>query len=172
MPAGDIILYSDVLALINATLQKPKVKLVQQTAQSLTHNTDTPLTFGTGSEVIDSRGWHNESSNTTRVTPDIPGWYLCIGLVFVEGANTVTNIGACVRLNGTVQSPRQRMPIPATTFTKSVQITNSVPCNGTTDYLELAGYQFDTTAGTPLNRNTTVGGSFASVFEVIYDRAL
>lgn len=169
MAAGDIVFYVDLQDVIDGSLQKPLVKLVQQTLQSFAHNVDTPITFGTSSEIIDTHGFHSETVNNTRVTPTVAGYYRCTGLFFVDSVSTITNYGVVVRLNGTVVAPRQRVQPSAQTFTKSVQVTTTVQVNGSTDFLDLCGYQFDTGA---VARNSVVGGSFGSTFEVEFIRGL
>lgn len=169
MAAGDRIFYADNATIIAGTLQKPICKLTQTVAQSLTHNADTVLTFSTGSELYDTHNFHSETVNNSRITPTVAGYYRCTGLVFVDVISSISNIGAVIRLNGTVQTPRARIQPLATTFNKSVQVTTILQANGSSDYFELAGYQFDTGS---VARNTAIGGTFASCLEVEFLRSL
>ncbi len=150
---GDIIYARDV--------NRPVTRLVQQAAQSLANSTDTALTFGAGSEDFDLGGWHSETTNNTRITPTIPGYYQVVGTVFLAASSAVTSCIATIAKNGTVQAPRSRMKPGANNLSGTSTVTVTLYLNGTTDYVELIGQQ---TSGGALNTN--VGGSFASVFEV------
>jgi hypothetical protein len=166
---GDITYADDINDIDDGTLSKPLVRLVQQSAQSLTDNTDTAITFGSGSEEIDTHGFHDVTTNNTRVTPTVAGYYRVTGTLFmVAGADFVT-IVATIAKNGTVQPPRKRDGPNATSSARSVTASAILSANGSTDYFELIGTQ-DNTANTA--RNTSAGGSFASVLEVEFLRSL
>lgn len=152
---------------IRDELDRPLCKLVQQVAQSLANSTDTAITFGTGSEDFDTHGFHSESTNNTRITPNVAGYYEFYGTVFVASSNASSLI-ATIAKNGTVVPPRTRLkPDAAAALTASAPVKVILSMNGTTDYCELFGQQ--TTAGA---LNTNVGGSFASVFGCIFLRSL
>jgi hypothetical protein len=167
--AGDPVYATDVDTLADQTTGRPLVRLVQQTAQSLTDNTEAAITFGSGSEDIDTHGYHDTSSSNTRVTPGLAGYYQVTGtLVMVARADYAT-IVARVGKNGSAQAPAGRQGPNATSSARSVTATAMLSANGTTDYFELLGTQ-DNTAN--VAQLTSVGGSFASVLEVEYLRPL
>jgi hypothetical protein len=171
--AGGIIAASHVNGLYDASKGKPKVRLIQQTAQAIASATDVALTFGAGSTDYDSHGFHSEVTNNTRITPNIPGRYLFRGVFFMAGAGsglTYILLAAAIFKNGAVQCPRIRSTGPTqTNVASSVELEFELAANGTTDYFEFKGVQVGSTAGT---YNTNVGGSFASVFECSYERDL
>lgn len=157
---GGIITASDVLLVV----KPPLVRLVQQSAQSLANSTDTAITFGAGSEEIDNYGtFHDETTNNTRITPKIAGYYRLTGAVFLTISSAVTSLIATIAKNGSVVPPRSRHKPAATALAGSAQVSVIQAANGTTDYFELFGQQ---TSGGALSTN--VGGSFASVLECEY----
>lgn len=161
MAAGDKAFWADVANAIN----RPMVKMTQAVAQSLPNATDTALSFTT--EDLDTNGFHDTTTNNSRVTPTIAGWYECRGTVFFSASASITVVAATIAQNGSVVAPRGR-PKPGTAnVSTTAEVAVSLSFNGSSDYVELFGNQ---TSGGALNTN--VGGSFASVFEVIYLRPL
>jgi hypothetical protein len=108
-PGGEI--YADELADL---VDRRVVRLRQAAAQALADNTATALTFGAGSEEIDTHGLHNEGTNPSRVTFDKAGFYECEGAVhFAAQASPVVST-VFVRVNGTTGlSPGGRI-VPGT----------------------------------------------------------
>jgi hypothetical protein len=153
---------------IRDELDKPLCKLVQQVAQSIANSTDTALTFGTGSEDFDTHGFHSETTNNTRITPSVAGYYLCYGTFFMS-PGAYTSVIATIAKNGTVVPPRSRFrpEVTAPNLGTSVPVSVILAMNGSTDYVELFGQQ---SSGGAVNTN--VGGSFASVFGVEFIRSL
>lgn len=164
--AGGIIYAADINRLADGSITRPYVNLVQQVAQSLASSTDTPLTFGTGSENADTHGAHNETVNPSRIT--IPtgcgGRWRFEGMVFMAAPAagvTYNEIRVSFFLNGTVQVPRSR---PRGTGIAATQATGQGFAEFNVvdgDYVELNALQVQSTSGTI---STNVGGSFASVF--------
>lgn len=150
--------------------ERPIVRLIQAAAQSINDNTHTALTFGTGATVIDTHNFHSETTNNTRVTPNVPGWYEVSGsYATVAGADYLSLQGS-IRLNGSNLAPDARTGPNATSATRSTSAGPVlVPCNGTTDYIEIAGFQ-DNSANTA--RNTSISGSTTSCLQVIFTRGL
>lgn len=95
---GDIIYAAD----LNAALNRHVCKLVAQSAQTIPDNTDTVLTFGSGSEEIDTDGWHSEITDTGLVTVDRDGLYLVIAQVVYAFSTALEYADVGIRLNGTV----------------------------------------------------------------------
>lgn len=162
---GDI-LTADAL---NATVDLPLCRLVQQTAQSLTDNTDTALTFGSGSEVVDTHGMHDESTNNTRVTPNVAGWYEVTATLIMTARTDYNTIVATVARNGTVQSTRDRTGPNAVSSARTASATGTYEANGTTDYFEAYGLQDNVANAAVL---TNQGGSFSCTLEVKFVRPL
>jgi hypothetical protein len=145
--------------LLDLMLNPPAVRLVQQSGQSIGDNVATALTFGTGSTVIDTHGFHDESTNNTRITPNVAGRYRFYGCYFDDGMTTPASRSVILRLNGTTTiapGPRDA----GATITSSKEATALVEMNGTTDYVELLAQQDSAGAST-----TNVLSQQSSVFE-------
>lgn len=156
---------ADLLAAVAGSTQKPLVRLTQQTAQSLASNTDVALTFGASSEEIDTNGFHDTATNTSRITPTVAGYYRLTGTVTLAADTDLVSWQAAIGKNGSIFAPRGLAVLPATataSVPRSAFVSLILSANGTTDYFELFGRQLQTAATTSL---TSVGSSSASVFE-------
>jgi hypothetical protein len=148
----------------------PLVRLVQPVAQTLTHAANAALTFGTDSEEIDTHGFHSTTTNTSRVTPTVPGYYRCRAhLHMAAGANNLTQLVIGIAKNGTRVTPhmvyRPDLSVNATSASSSAIVS----CNGSTDYIEAIANQQNSGSTT---RATSVASPFQSSLEVEYLRAL
>jgi hypothetical protein len=163
---------ADVLAIVGASSGKQLVRLVQQSSQSLANDTDVAITFGAGSEDIDTAGWHDVATNTSRITPLTAGYLRLTGTVWWAADTDDVSIYASIGKNGTVVQ-RSRIVLPSTataSVTRSVTVTLMQQCNGSTDYFELFGRQVQAATGT-LSTNVAAGG-VSSVFEAEFLRPL
>lgn len=159
--AGDEITAADLTALEDLTINGPIGRLIQTVAQTgIASNTATAITFTT--EDIDSHGFHDTGSNTSRVTPTIAGYYRVHGSVSLAGATDHTIVEAFIRKNGaTGMPPAFRL---ATTFGNQTLVfgaTALVEVNGSTDYFEIC-LRATKTAGTIA---TVISSQFASALE-------
>jgi hypothetical protein len=170
--AGDPISAADINAIINATTGKPLVRLTQQSAQALASDTDVAITFGASSEDVDTHGFHDTGTNTSRITPTVAGWYRLSGTVWLAADTDVISFYASIGKNGTVVT-RNRNAWPSTAtvagLTRSYAVTALQQANGSTDYFELFGRQLQAAAA---SLNTNVAGAFSSTFECVYERPL
>ncbi len=144
-------------------------RLVQQSAQGLADNTLNMIQFGTSSEVLDSHNAHSESTNNTRVTPPVAGWYDIRGCVVFAGlTSTAVFSETYLRKNGTtaIEGAGRENGSGAGTGTHSRQCQALVYFNGTTDYVELAARQDSGGAGT-----TVVSFQYTSTLEWVRVRA-
>jgi hypothetical protein len=80
--AGDPVESTNITTVEDYTIRKPLVRLIQSVVQSIPHDTDTAFTFTAGSEDIDTHGFHDETTNPSRITPSVAGYYL---LTFCPG---------------------------------------------------------------------------------------
>lgn len=161
---------ADVDAIAGNTSGRPLVRLVQQVAQSLPHNTDTEILFASGSEEIDTHNFHSTASNTSRITPTKAGHYRFTGTVIIPANTTLILLVATIAKNGTPVAPRVRQKASTNSNSAgSTQVSAIQACNGSGDYFELLGLQ-QNTGSTALN--TSAGLSFSSVFEAEYLRPL
>jgi len=170
MPAGKRAGSADLLAIQNSSSLRPMVRLVQQISQSLSSDVDTAITFTSGSEDYDLAGWHDVATNTSRVTPTVPGYIRLFGTVWFAADTDDISIYASLGKNGTIVQ-RNRIVLPSTATAsafRSVTVTCGQACNGTTDFFELFGRQLQATPGT-LSTNVAAGG-FSSTLEVDFQR--
>lgn len=167
MPAaGDPLESAAITTVEDSTIRKPMCILSQNAAQSITGaSTDVPLTFGAGAEVIDTHGFHDESTNNTRITPSVPGWYTVGGIVFMASGVTYGTLTATIRANGASPLARTLQRVATIVGSRSIEITWPIQFNGTTDYVELLA-----THDGAASVNTGAAGSFASKFWVMYER--
>jgi hypothetical protein len=171
--SGDPINATDVTTLEDYTIRRPIVRLIQQVAQSVASNTDTAVTFGAGSEDIDTHGYHDTAVNTSRITPLLAGYYQLQGVVSWAGDTDIIRHDAVFAKNGSVVAPRNRFVTDSTATAASARMTYPVvailTANGSTDYFELICNQLQAVAGA---LNTVVAGSSTSIFECLYLRPL
>lgn len=154
--------YSTVNAEVYDTLtwlmRPPMCKVRQTTAQSISNATFTAVTFQT--EDIDPYNWHSPTTNPSRITPNIPGWYrgwFSIGMSTATGGSY--RVGYVWRSAVTGRSRRDSKP-PVSTASKSLRgIPFFMPMNGTTDYFEVIGYQ-DTGSSMTLNVSSAGNSEF------------
>lgn len=155
-------------ALADATVNRPLVRLVATATQNLTNNTSTAITFTTSSTIIDTHAYHSETVNTSRVTPLIAGYYRAQGAVAFGARTDYTTLQSLIKFNGTDQSGNRRSgPNTAASQPRSEDAEGLFLCNGTTDYLELAGLQVNVATAT---QATSSSGTTTSYFEVEFVR--
>jgi len=157
---GDRILASTVNDIIKYGLNRALVRLVQTAAQSIPDATLTALTF-TGAEDIDVYGFHDPTTNSSRITPNIPGTYLFFGSYFTAVPTTPVNIDCSIRKNAaTVTATGNRDVLGALASSQYAQ--GIFDMNGSTDYAELIGFQDSSGAV-----NTNVSLRFSSHFSCV-----
>ena len=159
-PAPGSKIYADeLLALVDRRI----VRLQAVGTQALPDATITAITFGAGSEQIDTHGLHNEAVNPTRVTIDRQGYYECKGGVHFASQATPVMSAAWIRVNGlTGVAPAGRIPGTGNTF--SALCFATVLCD-VGDYIELVASQDSAGAD-----DTAQSLYFSSVLEVVYLR--
>ena len=134
--------YSDYAGLASASSAKPLVHLVAQAGQSLSDGISTAITFGSGSEEIDTHGFHDTASNTSRITPTVAGYYRFYGAVFFPGFTDYVNMQCWVRKNGSTSLyPAGRRENLALNQTVSLSCLTVAFMNGSGDYVELMALQ-------------------------------
>lgn len=151
--AGDPIRATDVSTFAQYTTTKPLVKLVQQAAQSCTSGTTTAVTFAAGSEEIDTNNFHDTTTNNTRITPTVAGYYSFEGSAWFAAATTTTSVHVLIAKNGTNVDPSNRAKPANANQTSSSHTTTLLSINGTGDFVELKVVQVDSGAAA---RNTEI----------------
>jgi hypothetical protein len=117
------------------------------------------VTFGAGSEDINTHGFDDEVTNNTRITPSVAGYYE-LTCTYISSATTATSMRVTPGKNGGVVQPA--IPhFPATTSgVKGIQTSAVASANGSTDYFEM--FAVNSTGAI----NTQASGGFNCVFEV------
>lgn len=156
-------------SLADYTVNAPLVRLVQPSTgspQSLPHNTSTALQFGTGSTVYDTHNFHDESTNNTRITPTVAGYYEVNGIVFFNSRTDYTLLYASIGLNGSEWGTGPRLIKASTATGSAAQSQHITPLevlmNGSTDYLELRAIQTNAASAAS---SVNGGVPFLSVFQ-------
>lgn len=141
----------------------PLVRLVQTVAQAIPTASSTGITFTT--EEIDTHGFHSTSVNTSRITPNVAGYYRLSGAVFFVSSTTI--LDAAIFKNGTAVASGTRYKDGGTSQVQGLYCSCIQQANGSTDYFEIDGNQ--STGG---NLNTSISQRFSSFFECEYLRPL
>lgn len=150
-------------------VDKPMVRLVAQSAQSISHNTAATVQYGTGSEEIDTNGFHSESSNNTRITPTVPGIYAARVTYATGGRSDYTWIQTGVLRNGSAMAPWVRVGPNTNNTVRGVSAEALVQMNGTSDYVEHHVQQVN---GASAAQNTNASSQYSCVFELEYKRPI
>lgn len=156
-----------ILGSVDTPAGAPLCALTQGTTGTIVHTAAFATMFW-DTEVSDDWGFHSTSTNASRVTPTVPGWYLVSGKVaFVSDTNGTGRRGAAIAKNGTridqllFQAPSSAAPyspLPGTV----------VQMDGSTDYLEVQAFQ-----ESGADRTTIAStGETACFFNVMFLRPL
>lgn len=136
---------------------RPSVALYATTTQNVNNLTNTEMLLN--SETLDTHNWHSTVSNTARITPTIPGYYDCVGMV-AWGLNTTGDRNAQFRKNGAQLDGAPYGPAAALNGASflfgGAWAFAVIFCNGTTDYISLWGNQ---NSGGVLSTAYSAGGT-------------
>lgn len=125
---------------MKSAISTPACKLVLPANFSLaTTATAFSVPFPAGSVILDDLTWHSVTVNNTRITPNRAGRYLVIGNP-AFAANATGDRRAYITKNGATSSVWARA-IANGANSITVPVTGVHDMNGTTDYLELQGFQ-------------------------------
>jgi hypothetical protein len=152
---------------VTEVAEKPIVMLLQKATQNLADSGagNSAITFGAGSEQIDTHGFHSEVTNNHRITPNVAGYYRLRGYMYM-GASTYTQLVVGFLKNGSTLHYEVTRPDPASAAV-GASVEYIVSANGSSDYFELRGQQHS--GGT---RATNVSAGFESSFSCEYLRPL
>jgi hypothetical protein len=130
--------------------------ILENAAMVIPASVATSVTFST--EVLDPLGWHSTSTNTSRITPNISGYYFV-----TMQLNDITSGGALTRALLRLNKNGATLAIPIQMDTEGSSDDFAFPgyvfCNGTTDYIEMNVLQ--TNAG---STNRTISARFTAEF--------
>lgn len=159
-------------ALIDAAQDIPVVRLVQQATQNFADNVTQAVTFGAGSDDIDTNNFHDEVTNNNRITPTVAGIYEVHGVTCFGGRSDYRILDAWIRKNGVTSlapAGRRNLGAQVSATNQTPESTCLVSMNGTTDYIEMLAVQTNTGVVTVA---TAVGTQLASVLEMKFVRPL
>ncbi len=140
----------------NFFLSVPVFEGRQTVAQSIPNSTVTAITLDT--ESVDTDNGHSTSTNTSRYTPQTAGRFQISGGVTYASNSTGNREADLYQNGGSITNGVNNTNAVSTNVTRLATRTLTITCNGTTDYLEVYGFQ---TSGGALN--TFAGESFMSV---------
>lgn len=142
---------------VNQALSPPIFSAYQSVGQNIaTGFGGLAATLGTP-EIDSYGGW--SAGTPTRYTAQVPGWYLFIG-GFSFPVNSVGTRNAQIQKNGsTVRSIGTcTNALSTTSFNLNMQALGLFLMNGTTDYVEMWGYQDSGSTLTTVASNTFLMG--------------
>lgn len=136
----------------------PIAELRQGTVQSVPNNAFTAISFDVSD--IDTDNGHNNVTNNTRYVGKTPGWFQISGSV-VFTTNGTGSRGALWAKNGASATSAGVLIAPSGAALNSwiPAKTKHIQLNGTTDYIELQGYQSSGGALNTVVNNDTSGMS-------------
>lgn len=135
--AGDVLQASDLNQFNNVTA------LRRTTNQSFPASTFVTVTFGAGTETADVSGWHDTSTNSERITPDIAGLYLVTYFLETDIVTFNARLFITMDKNGAAYQV-VNMGSPGY---PSAGGSSFITMNGTTDYISMRAWQNSGTSG-------------------------
>ncbi|MFE5582567.1 hypothetical protein [Kitasatospora sp. NPDC056531] len=140
---------------LSFVLNPPVFVAYQSAVQSIPNSSIT--TIGMDTTVIDTYAGHSNVTNNNRYTPTVAGWYLVVASIGFA-ANATGGRDLEIRKNGsTVNLGQSANQAADASITTTIRAVAPVLCNGTTDYIDMFGYQ---TCGSSLNTNPGQTGMF------------
>lgn len=125
----------------NFFVAEPVFEILQSTGQSLaTSSAFIAITFD--ASVFDPDGGHSNVTNNSRYTAKTPGWFYLTGAVSFA-ANATGSRGTQWAKNGSAILQSGALDFAGTAGTTITKVAKSqiVQFNGSTDYVELQGFQ-------------------------------
>jgi hypothetical protein len=125
---------------LNWSQQPPVFIGTQSVAQSIGNANWIALSLDTAQ--VDTYNGHSTTTNSSRYTPQQPGWYVAAGVAAIA-LNANGARAARLQQNGAPIKGAGGMTSPATGSNDCAIVTPTRPiyCNGTSDYIEVAGWQ-------------------------------
>lgn len=152
--------WANLAAAIEATVKQFShvTQVEQSAAQSIPNAAYTALNFDL--ETVDTSNMHSTSSNTSRLTATIAGWYLLTGVVGFAGNSTGRRLLSWF-INGQ-QTPQTYVGLPPVgTSATAIPAPSLVARLNVGDYAELRAYQ-DSTAALNTSSAPTSQRAFAA----------
>jgi hypothetical protein len=118
-------------AFVTNAVKLPYFSASLSASQVITNNTATKLNLNT--ELADSNNWYDNATNF-RFNPQLAGKYKINGC-FAINATTITEVDIYIYKNGALYS--RQFSVSSAVAALSLDISNTITFNGTTDYVEL-----------------------------------
>jgi len=138
-------------------LQRPTFSAYLSSNQAISATTETRVNFDT--ESWDNNSWYDNATNY-RFTPLRAGYYLIIASIGYTGISDVSRVEVRIRKNGTVICFPCITGRSGNTQDLHHQVPMLVSMNGSTDYIDVAGYS--------INGGNMIGGADDTFFQAIY----
>lgn len=136
-------------------LNPPIANLYQNAAQTIATSTLTAISLD--STTTDTYGGHSNSTNNTRYTAQVAGWYWCYGQVAFSPNGTGNRLAGLSKNGSTIGQTFMAVQ-SATAANAGCAVTGYLLFLNAGDYVELIGYQ-----GSGGNLNTSGANSFLIV---------
>lgn len=148
---------------INFLLNRPVAFLTQGTVQSLPSSAWAAVTYDQSG--VDTYGGHSNTTNPSRYTAQVAGWY-SVGGGASTAANATGQRGAAVARNGTRVQGGAAMSQAASALSPTVPTPPTLAYLNVGDYLEIDAYQ---NSGGALN--TASSSDLDSSMAVVWEHA-
>lgn len=123
---------------LNFLLNVPACFVTQTATQSLSSGTWAALGFDV--TVFDSYGAHSNSTNNSRMTAQVAGWYMVFGCA-CTASNATGQRGAAASKNGTRIQGGTGFMQTTSTLTPTIPSPPSIVFLNVGDYVEIQAYQ-------------------------------
>jgi hypothetical protein len=117
----------------------PVFQAYQSSAQSIANGALTAM--GLNTTAVDTYSGHSNVTNNSRYTPTAPGYYLCLGQIGYAANGTANRLGVFYKNGASVPLGQIGVFTPTSGNNAVTPASTLIQCNGTTDYIELFGYQ-------------------------------
>ncbi len=149
---------------LNFLLKPPIASLYQGTGQVVGNNAFTALNMD--NTINDSYGGHSNSTNPSRYTAQVAGWYTVSGAAGWT-TNTTGARGAAIYVNGSTINGGSGVAAPSPGSSVTVTAIGAIEVFlNAGDYVEIDGYQ-----NSGVNLTTQTGGSLTSYFTIDWRHA-
>lgn len=122
---------------LNFALNPPEAVVFQTTVQSLPNSTFAAISFD--STTVDTYGGHSNTTNNTRYTAQVAGWYWCAAQVCYDNTSSTGARQTFLAKNGTRINTAFQCSL-GTATSQGVSVGQLVQLN-VGDYVEVQGWQ-------------------------------
>lgn len=143
---------------LNFLVNVPIAYVTQSATQTLTTSTWTAITYD--QTVVDTYGGHSNSTNNSRYTAQVAGWYIVFGSA-CYAVNTTGQRGAAIAKNGTRVQGAAGFAQATSALSTATPSPPTIVYLAAGDYVEIQAYQSSggnlaTVSGSDLDSSMTV----------------